>query len=329
MSVALVTGGTGFVGSHLVEALIEKGIRVRCLVRSSVRLRWLEGLDVELVEGDCSDPHGLDAAVKGADHVFHAAGVLWGADEDAFRRGNVEGTRNMVEACARACPQLERFVLVSSQAAAGPAVGEVLARETDPPAPITPYGVSKLEAERVVLTHKSSLPCVIVRPCAVYGPRDKAFLAYLRIVRRGFLIELGDGAERVVSLCHVTDVVRGILQAAYHGSVAPGSVYFLADPEPYAWRGVETIIQQVLGVRARRLRVPAWLLNGLAALGQGYGRATGKSVMLNRSRVAELTASRWGCDTGKARRELGFAPVMNLTDGLRDVIRWYKKEQWL
>ena len=329
MSVALVTGGTGFVGSHLVESLQAQGVNVRCLVRSAARLRWLEGRDVEIVEGDCLDRPILNAAVRGVDHVFHVAGVLWGGSEEDFYRGNVQATHNMIEACAHSCPDLTRFVLVSSQAAAGPGVGEHPRKESDSPTPITPYGKSKLAAEQVVLAHKSSFPVVVVRPSAVYGPRDTAFLAYFRIVGRGFLLEFGAGEDRIVSMSHVSDVVRGLIQAAHSDSVASGSVYFLADPKPYSWREVETIIEKAMGIRAKRLRIPLWLLSGVGLLGQGYGRATGKSVMLNRSRVAELTARRWGCDTGKARCELGFAPVMNLNDGILDVVRWYKKEKWL
>lgn len=329
MSVALVTGGTGFIGSHLVEGLLARGVNVRCLVRSAARLRWLEGRDVEIVEGDCLDRPVLDAAVRGVDHVFHVAGVLWGGREEDFYQGNVQATRNVIEACSDSCSDLTRFVLVSSQAAAGPGAGVSPRKESDPPTPITPYGKSKLGAEQVVLEHKSRFSVVIVRPCAVYGPRDTAFLAYFRIVGRGFLLEFGAGEDRIVSMCQVSDVVRGIMQAAYSDSAATGSVYFLADPKPYSWREVETIIETAMGIRAKRLRIPSWLLSGFGLLGQGYGRATGKSVMLNRSRVAELTARQWGCDTGKARCELGFAPVMNLDDGLRDVVRWYKKEQWL
>lgn len=329
MAVALVTGGTGFIGSHLVEALLKKGIRVRCLVRSAARLRWLEGRDVEIVEGDCLDSHGLDDAVNGVDYVYHVAGVLWGANEDEFYQGNVQGTRNVIEACARSCPGLTRFVMVSSQAAAGPGVSKIPKRETDVPSPITPYGKSKLAAEQAIFEYKTRFSVVVVRPSAVYGPRDTAFLAYFRLVRRGFLLEFGSGEDRIVSMCHVVDVVRGLILAAHSDSAATGSVYFLADPEPYSWREVEIIIEQVFGIRAKRLRVPLWMLSTLGALGQGYGRVTGKSVMLNKSRVAELTARQWGCDTGKARCELGFAPVMNLNDGLRDVVRWYKKEKWL
>ena len=328
MALALVTGGTGFIGSHLVEALLSKGIEVRCLVRSRRKLRWLRDKDIELVEGDCADQGSLRQAVNNADYIYHAAGVLWATSEKEYYRNNVTGTRNLIEACARSCPGLQRFVLVSSQAASGPGADGRPRTETDPPAPITPYGESKLAAEQIVIGHKNRLSTVIVRPCAVYGPRDTGFLAYFRIVRRGYLLEFGRGEDRIVSLCHVGDIVSGIIGSA-HSQVASGSVYFLADSEPYSWHEVEIIIQRAMGISAKRLRIPAWMMIGLGTLGQGYGRATGKFVMLNKSRVAEMMARQWGCDISKARNELGFVPEMKLKDGLGDVIQWYNKEQWL
>lgn len=328
MTKALVTGATGFIGSHLVDALLARGLSVRCLVRSKQNLRWLHGKNVELREGDCTNPHTLDDAVRGVDLIYHAAGVLWATRESAFFRGNAEGTRNLLGACERSCPDLRCFVLVSSQAAAGPSPPGKRRSEADQPAPITAYGASKLEAERIADSYKDRFSIAIARPCAVYGPRDRGFLAYFRLVRRGFLIEFGSGEEREVSLCHVRDVVRGLISIA-DSKVASGSVYFLADSEPYSWCKVEGMIENVMGVKARRVVAPVWTLQLLGALGQVYGLVTGRSVVLNRARAAELVACGWGCDISKAQRELGFAPKTNINDGLRDLVRWYKQEQWL
>jgi len=328
MTLALVTGGTGFIGSHLVDTLLSQGVEVRCLVRSRQNLRWLRNKDVDFIEGDCSVPDALHHAVQNVDYVYHAAGALWAASEKEYYRNNVAGTRNVIESCDRFCPGLQRFVLISSQAAAGPGIGGRPRVESDPPAPITAYGRSKLAAEQIISGYKDRISAVVVRPCAVYGPRDTGFLAYFRIVRRGFLLEFGRGEDRTVSMCHVDDIVTGIIGSA-HSQVASGSVYFLADPEPYSWREVEIIIERIMGIRAKRLNIPAWLLAGLGAIGQGYGRATGKFVMLNKSRVAEMLARQWGCDIGRARSDLDFAPQTRLKDGLREVIQWYKKEQWL
>ncbi len=321
----LVTGGTGFVGSHLVEALVGVGHDVRCLVRNPTCLRWLAGSRAEIVEGDCTVPDSLPRAVAGVERVFHLAGATWAASAAEFHRHNADATRNLLVAAAAAA--VARFLLVSSQAAAGPAMTARPVSETDPARPITPYGDSKLAAERHAFRYRDRLAVTIVRPSAVYGPRDRAFLPYFRLVRRGFLVEFGPG-ERTVSLCHVSDLVRGLIQAADSQS-ASGSVYFVADSEPYPWRRVESEICAALGVDAKRVVVPEWLLRSGGALGQAYSAITRRGVLLNRARVAEIVAKRWACDTSRARRELGFTPNMTLHDGLRQAVRWYEQQQWI
>jgi nucleoside-diphosphate-sugar epimerase len=323
----LVTGASGFIGSHLVEALLAQGRSVRCLVRDRRRLRWLQGLPVEIIEGDCARPDTLDVVAGGVERVFHVAGATWAATAAEFYRQNATGTLNLLQACAAAAPGLERFVLVSSQAASGPATAGRAVREHDPPRPISVYGESKLAAERYVRQFSARLPVTILRPSAVYGPRDRSFLGYFRLVRRGFLLEFGAG-ERHLSLCHVTDLVAGILRAA-DSQPASGSVYFVADSEPYSWREVEQVLCDTLGVDARRLTLPRWLLHALGALGQGVGAVSRVPVQLNRARAAELLERRWTCDTGLARRELGYASKTTLRAGLQQSVRWYEQQNWL
>ncbi len=323
----LVTGGTGFIGSHLVQALLAAGHEVRCLVRSRQRLRWLHGLEVELVEGDCRDRAALGRAVAGTDRVFHAAGVTWAVRPEEYFLHNARATLSLIEACLRHAPSLQRFVLVSSQAAAGPAIDRRPTAESDIPRPITPYGASKLAAEYHVLRFADRLPSVIIRPSAVYGPRDRAFLPYFRLARRGFLIEFVKG-ERIVSLCHVRDAVTGLLTAA-DSQVGSGSVYFIADPEPYCWRDVEQLVREAVNVAARRVVVPAWCLSMGAAIGQLYGKVTGRNTMLNRARSAELLEPCWSCDASRARRELDFKTMISLRDGLHEAVRWYEEQNWL
>lgn len=321
----LVTGGTGFIGSHVVEALLARGERVRCLVRSAARLRWLRGLDVEIVEGDCVHPETLGPALASVDRVIHAAGVTFAPSEAAFFRGNTEGTANLVAACT--ANGVERLVFVSSLAAAGPGTSERPAVETDPPRPLSAYGRSKLAAEGICLEASSRLSVRILRPAAVYGPRDEAFLPYFRLVKRGFLLELGRG-RREVSLCYVNDVVRAIV-AATDGHLDSGSVYFVADSEPYSWETVEKVLCARLGVKGRRIIVPGVALKAAGVIGQAYGALTGKSVPINRARAAELLEKHWVCNTKAAQRDLDFPPGINLDNGLHKAVLWYEQNNWL
>jgi len=322
----LVTGGTGFIGSHVVEALMERGQRVRCLVRSPDRLRWLSGLDIDIVPGDCTHPETLRSAVAGVERVIHVAGTTFAPTEAAFFQDNAVATRNLLDACL-GDGDVRRFVLVSSQAAAGPGTRERPVRESDSPRPLTPYGRSKLAAERHCLQAADRLSVLILRPSAVYGPRDTAFLPYFRLVKRGFLIEFGPGG-REVSLCYVNDLAEGIVTAA-DSHLESGSVYFIADSEPYSWDSVEMLLCAQWGVRGRRVVVPGVVLRLAGAIGQAYGVLTRKAVPINRARAAELLEKHWVCDTTAARRDLGYSPGVNLENGLHKAVRWYEQNNWL
>lgn len=322
----LVTGGTGFIGSHLVESLLARGETVRCLVRSPRRLRWLAGLDVDVVAGDCTRPESLAPAVAGVERVFHLAGTTFAPTETAFFHYNAAGTRHLLDACV-AAGGVETFVMMSSQAAAGPGTRDNPARETDPPRPLTAYGRSKLAAERHCLDRADRLSVRILRPSAVYGPRDTAFLPYFRLVKRGFLLEFGAG-EREISLCFVNDLVEGLVRVA-DSHLESGSVYFIADSEPYSWDAVETLLCALLGVTGRRIIVPGIVLKTAGVIGQAYGALTRKAVPINRARAAEMLEKHWVCDTAAARRELGYSPGINLENGLHKAVRWYEQNNWL
>ncbi len=325
--ITLVTGASGFVGSHLVDGFLRAGHEVRCLLRSPARPGWLADKPVERVEGDCTRPATLAGAVRGVDCVVHAAGVTWSARRSKYFQVNAEGTHNLLTACAGHAPALTRFVHISSQAAAGPARGREALSELDIPRPITPYGESKLLAERHVTAFSRCFPCIILRPSAVYGPRDRNFLSYVRMVKRGFLLELGSG-RRTVSLCHVKDLVTCTLAAA-NSHVPSGSVYFVADADPYPWGDVERGICTALGVDPRRITVPAWSLRVMGAIGQLYGLVTDRPVRINTARAAELLEKRWICDVTKMTKELGCTSSTDLTRGLQQLVRWYQEQYWL
>lgn len=211
---ALVTGASGFVGSHLVDALVEEGWRVRCLVRTTSRLRWLPRARVELAHGALNDPPALRAALEEARVIFHLAGLTSATSPARYAAVNVEGTRALVAAMRERAPGA-LLVHCSSLAAAGPSLDGRPLSESDPPRPIGPYGESKLAAERLVAS--SGLDHVIVRPPAVYGPRDADILAVFRLAARGLALRLGPRGQRL-SLVHVRDLAHGLIDAAEHGT---------------------------------------------------------------------------------------------------------------
>lgn len=323
---SLVTGGSGFIGSHLVEALVARGDEVVCLVRDG-RPGWLEGLpSVALVPGDVTNPDALQRCVDGVDRVFHLAGLTKARAPAEFFRVNAEGTGNLVRACSVVKGTPRRFVYLSSLAAVGPSPDRVPRGETAIPRPVSPYGWSKLHGETEVLRVRDRLGIVILRPPVVYGPRDRGLWVYARWVRRG-VVPMPSGPPRALSLCAVEDLVR-VLLAAAEADVPSGEVYHVAGEGAFTWEEVGRAFGTAMGIRARPLRLPIPFLLGLAAGAEAWGRMRGRATSLNRGKVREALGH-WVCDTGKARRHLAFLPGVGLEEGVALAVRWYLSRGWL
>jgi len=316
---ALVTGASGFIGRRLTAALARRGHRVACLVRKTSRTACLEGLQVELVVGDLRDPASLDAAVAGRDWVFHLGGVVQAAGEPAFEAVNVQGTRHLVEACLRRTPRLERFVLVSSIAAAGPSAPGRPGTEADEPRPVIAYGRSKLAAEGIVLETAHLMPATIVRPTNVLGPGSKELERAIGLVRKRIVPAVGDGQPRT-SLIDVDDLVEALLLAASNVR-SVGQTYFVTDGRAYAWPEIMAVLTEELGVGRFRVPVPPAAQILAALLAEGAARLTGKSPALTRDMVRAGRDHFWIYDGSKIRRELGFEPRSTMRDSVRGAIR--------
>jgi nucleoside-diphosphate-sugar epimerase len=324
---ALVTGATGFIGSHMVEALLEKNVEVRCLVRPESNRRWLRDREIELCTGDCRDPGSLHAAVTGVDRVFHLAGVVRARNYEDYFLSNSTGTRNLLMACLQSNPGLNRFVLVSSQAAAGPSPDRQPLRECDAARPISAYGWSKLMAEKEVLERKNDLPVAVVRPSPVYGPRDRDFHSLFKMIKLGLSPVIGR-EKRYIHLTYVRDVVEGTWLAAHSERTSTGP-YFIADECCYSWREIGQVLGQVFNKKTRQLTIPksfSWLIARLAELWAAMLR---RPATLNREKRREMLARYWLCDTTLAREELGFRANHPLPIGARHTLRWYRENRWL
>lgn len=325
---ALVTGGNGFIGSHLVEALVQRGYRVRCLIRKTSNLRWLKNVPVEFVYGDVTDASSLPDAVNGADVVFHLAGVIEAKKEETYYRVNVQGTKNLLQACVEAAPNLKRFVYASSQSAAGPCAEYSSMDESDQPSPITSYGRSNLEAEDVVLSYKEKIPVTIVRPPAVYGPRDTMVLPYFKIVKMRIKPLLGLRHRKYISLCYVCDLVRGFILAGEREK-AIGEIYFIGNDKVYSRAEVLDCIAEVFSIKAVTIHVPDIIAYVLARLSSLLSRIAPSSATLSTGKARELVQKYWICNVSKAQRDLGYESRIGLKEGLRITANWYREQGWL
>jgi len=323
----LVTGGTGFVGSHLVELLVSRGHEVTCLVRDPGKLRWLKDQQVNIVQGDCGDRDSLAAAVKNAATVYHVAGLTKAARRRDYYKVNHIGTRNLLDACAQHGLNIRKFVLVSSLAAAGPAQAGRPVKATDTPHPVSDYGRSKLFAEEETLKYKDRFPVVIMRPSAVYGPRDADVFELFRWAAKGYILDMS-GSERFLNWCYVKDLADALLMAGEQ-SVPSGSVYFVAEDRIHTMTGFQQALQESGGVTAKVIKVPVWAgyLIGLAA--EAAGLLSGKATIINRQKVREAAQQYWTCDLDKIRGDLGFRARMPLEQGLAATWNWYRENGWI
>ena len=330
-SLVLVTGANGFVGSHLVEALLARGYRVRCMVRRTSDLTFIRHLPVEWAYTDLCDGGGLQAAAQGAEAVCHCAALTRALDEGTFLRVNAQGAEALARTCLKASPGLRRFLFVSSVAAAGPSEGpDDVVDESRPPRPLTWYGKSKLAAERVLQAVADEgdgrLPLTIVRPAAVYGPRDKDFRAYFRLINLHLNVQLGQG-ERHVSLIYVRDLVD-LLVRALEQEEAVGQAYFGCGPAS-TYGGLAETIARTLDKRVVRIAVPLATLGPLATVSKVQARLTGRPALLNDQRLIDVRQRSWLFSGDKARRELGFEAQYDLETGVRETAEWYRREGWL
>jgi nucleoside-diphosphate-sugar epimerase len=317
----LVTGGTGFVGRNLLEKLTSSGESVRCLVRASSSTRGFpEG--VETAVADLETGKGIPAALEGVDTVIHLAGVTKALSPAGYYAGNATATGTLARALQG---RSIRFVHVSSLAAIGPSLDGLPVDEEAIPHPVSTYGKSKLEGERIA---RALAPdAVIVRPPVVYGPRDTAVLQVLKSVAQGMVLEIA-GGERWFSAIYVDDLVDGLLRAA-RATTSAGKAYFLTYRQPSTWRELGTIAAQIMQRKPRILRVPMAAANTVAFFIEGWSHITRNPAIISREKVAEASCRFWTCSAARAAADLDFEAPTPLASGLAKTLAWYKEAGWL
>lgn len=322
----LLTGASGFVGSHILDRLVRQGIRTAVLLRTTSNRRFIEPVlsHTEVRDGTISDPASLRVATDGVTHVIHCAGSVKALRHADFFEVNQVGTRNVVEAANRA--GVQRLVHISSLAAAGPGTPDSPARESDPPRPVSVYGRSKLAGENEV-RDRCKTDFVIVRPPAVYGPRDGEFLRMFKAVHSGWLPDIGCGRQ-ALSLVYVEDLADAVVECLQHPQ-AGGKTFFAANDEVTSALRFGKAVAEEMKVRARRLPVPVPLL-WPACWGQEIlSRLTSKPNVLSAQKYAELRAPGWVCDPSRLRNELGITCATNLHQGVKRTVHAYRETGWL
>lgn len=325
---AIVTGATGFIGKHLVDALAATGAEVRCLTRGRPVTDARANVSMHQVDYDRADLGLTDDVLRGADVVYHLAGATRAISASAFNAYNVDVTRRLLDRVA-ALTRPPRFIYVSSQAASGPARdADHPKTEADPEAPIEDYGRSKLAAERLVRAETTTVPWTVLRPVAVYGPGDRDFLSIFAMARRGVAVYPGI-QHASVNTVYVGDLVQGMI-AAGRSPQAVGKTYFLGNDEARPWSALYELIAETVGhPDPVEVRIPRAVVSFSGAVGDIVGAVTGRPSLVNRSKALLAKPKYWLCSSERARSDFHFAAPTSLRDGMRVTYDWYLQQRWL
>lgn len=330
MKNVLITGGTGFVGSHLVEKVKKKGHRVFVLVRKSSNTNHLQTLGVECLQAELTNQSALEKVFQDLksraillDTVFHCAALTKAKNLDEFLQVNVQATTHLLDFLKQYQPQLHQFIFISSLAASGPTHFQQTISLTDTQ-PITDYGRSKLVAEEKV--KQSGLPYFIFRPTAVYGPREKDIFTIFQLLNRGLHPLIGSHQQQLTFI-YVKDLVNLLLKAM--SQPVNNQTFFVSDGKIYDKAALGHYIQQYLPKQAIQFTIPLWLVKGLAFCSQSFFAFQKKSSPLNLEKYRELKAESWVCPVEDTFRTFNFSPEYDLEKGVLETTQWYQKEGWL
>jgi nucleoside-diphosphate-sugar epimerase len=335
----LVTGASGFLGSHVAEQLVAEGHDVRCLVRRSSKVEHLEeltrtalkkggGARLELVNGAIDDAASLPDAVRDVEAVIHCAGVVKARTWDDFLRVNAKGAVDLAEAAIAHAPDLRRFVHVSTAGVMGPSKKDEPHRPDGPTNPVTQYSKSKLAGEEALRKLTGQLPLTIIRPPAIYGPRDQEILAFFQSIRRTrTAFRLGTSMQSV-SMVYGADAADACIRATTHHGDS-GSTYFVEDGTVHSYQSMAEAIAAAYGFRLLAApSVPKALVGLAARASEAFGKATDRTMMFNRDKLGELLIEHFTVDSTATRRDLGWSPKVTFREGAERTAKWYREHGW-
>lgn len=323
----LITGGSGFVGYHLIEEALQNNLEVFIAVRKSSKIDHLKNFDIQYIYPEFNNTEALKqllAEIK-PNYVIHAAGVTSARSEGEYNRINATYTFNLASAAKEACPALKKFVLVGSLAAVGPLnTLSGLITETTIPKPVTAYGRSKLLAEQKLKT-VTGLNYTILRPTAVYGPRDTGIFIFFKQVAKGIEPYIGN-AQQKLSFIYVKDLTKASIKALYGGN---NQTFNLSDGNFYSRYELGNITKDELKLKTLKFHLPVNFVKIIAAVSEKLSSLRNKAAILNIEKLNELMATNWHCDIEAAKSDLGFYPSYNLQAGMAETLKWYKAHKWL
>ncbi|WP_432712142.1 NAD-dependent epimerase/dehydratase family protein [Pedobacter sp.] len=324
----LITGASGFVGFHLLNEAIANDLEVYAAVRPNSKIQHLQDLPIHFVHLDFTSVESLTAALtdQAYDFIIHAAGITKAKTESEYNKVNAEYTRNLALATQALVKPLEKFVFVSSLAALGPLkslTGEI--KDDAVANPVTNYGKSKLLAEAYLKDIKN-LPLVVIRPTAVYGPREKDIFILFKSINKGLEPYIGKFSQQL-SFIYVEDLARIIVMAL--GTQLMHKSYNVSDGQVYDRYALAQYTKALLQKKTFKFHLPVASVDALASLMDFLYAKSKETPALNKEKMAELTAVNWACNIENIQKDLGYMPKYNLAQGLKETLSWYKSNHWL
>ncbi len=314
MARVLVTGATGFLGSHIAEVLVQHGFTVRATMRPSSSTKWLENLTLEKVNVNFNDEAGLQNACEGVDVVIHNAGITRAKDDSEFFEVNTNATERLAKAAIKA--KVSRFIFISSLEARGPDGFDTA---------ISAYGKSKLEAEHRLANLQNDIEMILLRPAGVYGPRDTDLLTLFQGAKYGFLtVPATSGKLQPV---HVRDVAEAVL-AAIQGKAQLGP-FDVAAPQTYSWQDMASALEVAMNKTLRVLRIPKEVFLGAGYISETASKLLNQAPKLDRRRAKSLAYYSYTCDTAPLKEAFGWQARISLQDGLTETAAWYIQQGWI
>jgi len=324
----LITGASGFIGFHLIEAALEMGLEVVAAVRRNSDVRHLQVHNIQYVYPDFNSVESLKHELErtGCQYIVHALGTTKAGTQDEYNAINAGYTYNLAKAAESLGPSFKKMVFISSLAALGPlSEANDMITELTNPHPVTAYGKSKLLAEEKLAT--LSVPYVVLRPTAVYGPREKDIFILFRTIKRGWEPYIGK-KDQQLSFVYVKDLAVIAINALFNTAVS-GAIFNVSDGRSYTRYQLAASVKTFLKKKTTRIHLPYSMVKGLAFILEKTYRFMNAVPALNREKLNELTASNWNVNIDKAKRELGFSPAYDLEEGVQETMTWYRHNNWI
>lgn len=323
----VLTGANGFLGSHLVDRLLKEDVEIHCIVRKSSNLQWLKGKNIQIHTCGLTDIEALKNIFQNVDYIFHLAGTVAALNYEDYLYGNVEITKNILEAALFHQGSVKKIVVTSSLAVGGPCTKDNPIDETGEFSAVALYGKAKVEQEKMCQKYMDRLPITIARPSIISGTREVELFEYIKAVNLG-VVPLVGFQDKYVSIINVKDLVEAFYQMAISDKTT-GEAYYLSSEEIITWRALAELIAKKLNKKPIYLKLPHSFIHLAGSLAGFIGKLKGKASTFDAEKAKEGVQQAWICKVDKAKKDFGFKQTVSIKEGVEEAIDWYLENKWL